>query len=65
MQFKKTENGIEYDESTVGRYLIFPTKNKHSKEDVEKAKQWLHSKVNVVSIKTIWQKNEITNQNGQ
>lgn len=61
---EQTGNGIMFIKNSTepdeNRFLIFPTRNKHSKDEVEKAKQWLSTHQKAVSTKTIWQKDENT-----
>lgn len=54
MAQEKTPKGIPYESESAGtsgaRYYLMPTKNKHTKEDIEEAKSYLRNNFDVVNI---------------
>jgi predicted RNase H-like nuclease (RuvC/YqgF family) len=63
-QFEETlcEPRIKYEWYLTGpqgaRYILYPIKDVHSKEDVNKAKAWIHKNFDVVSLQVRWIKED-------
>jgi len=60
LQETLTDPKIEYESYITGpkgaRFVLYPVKDKHTTEDVKRARQWLYREKDVVSLQIRWKR---------